>query len=526
MPEPYVPQLGRISGKMLEENLRRNGIDLAFDTTLLYLKVDPQIQGNPSTWDPGNTNPFDEFDDGDPNWGFGTSGRGIGVNTNSPNFYLDVSGTSNLPNLISTDYLKAADIYINTDATITTDSGAINIRPNPAANPTAIFDRIEVDALSFDGNLLSNVRTSGTPLEQSIIINSTTALPAYGIRLETDSLLGFVNVTGNLRVQGAGRGNITLAGDLSTTSNIIIGDGVSGDVVVVQTDFSQDINPGLDLQYNLGAPDKRWRAAYIEDWQNITTVRPQDVNINNSIKIDGTLRKIHTYAANTELTIDASGGYNYLNNVGFQEDNIINTLEPPTLNPTLVSAGISLAAAGDPSAAVWNTVVTGNELFLGGGQTIETTRTAKLGDIRNDLDNPDIINLDDATKALEVGNQINGTTNEQLWYHTVIKPYILSNPSLYSQYSNGVPTTNKPLTITPTGAIAYVTFSGTNGLVIPAGTSAQRQYNEVGDTRWNTELSYMEVFDGERYIVATGPGAVVTRDLMVDLAITRALFLG
>ena len=110
--------------------------------------------------------------------------------------------------------------------------------------------------------------------------------------------------------------------------------------------------------------------------------------------------------------------------------------------------------------------------------------------------------------------------------HTELKPTILSNPTEYAKW--GLPSvaiTDTPFTLESSGT-GYVKFSDTNGLVIPIGNTAERTYAEVGATRWNSELQQLECFDGEIYIVATGPGAVVTNDLMVELAITRALFLG
>jgi len=80
------------------------------------------------------------------------------------------------------------------------------------------------------------------------------------------------------------------------------------------------------------------------------------------------------------------------------------------------------------------------------------------------------------------------------------------------------------MTFTSSGT-GYVKFDGTNAMIIPAGTSAERTYSEIGDTRWNTELNYLECYDGDRYIISTGSGEVVSTDLMTDLAITRALIL-
>ena len=59
--------LGRISGPLLKDNLLRDGVDLAFETDLLYLNVND---------------------------------RRIGVNIASPTVDLEVDGTTRTTNLI------------------------------------------------------------------------------------------------------------------------------------------------------------------------------------------------------------------------------------------------------------------------------------------------------------------------------------------------------------------------------------------------------------------------------------------
>ena len=74
-------QLGRISGPLLANNLLRNGVDLAFETDVLYLKVNPV------------TRLFPGEDYEDPNYP-GTSGSllgsGIGVRTDAVPDGLDL----------------------------------------------------------------------------------------------------------------------------------------------------------------------------------------------------------------------------------------------------------------------------------------------------------------------------------------------------------------------------------------------------------------------------------------------------
>jgi hypothetical protein len=82
-----------------------------------------------------------------------------------------------------------------------------------------------------------------------------------------------------------------------------------------------------------------------------------------------------------------------------------------------------------------------------------------------------------------------------------------------------------PLIFSSTG-IGYYRFAGTNGFVIPAGTTAERVGNEVGETRWNRELGYLECFDGNIWIISTGPGATINPDDMQELGQIYSLILG
>jgi len=85
------------------------------------------------------------------------------------------------------------------------------------------------------------------------------------------------------------------------------------------------------------------------------------------------------------------------------------------------------------------------------------------------------------------------------------------------------------LTLESTG-IGYVRFMDNNGLVIPAGTDAQRSASsETGDTRWNTENpldNYLECFDGTTWNLATGPGGSISSVENYDLANAYILILG
>jgi hypothetical protein len=255
-------------------------------------------------------------------------------------------------------------------------------------------------------------------------------------------------------------------------------------------------------------------------------MRPDTAIVSAELRANGLASTIFATQSNSDIIINPDTGVSYIEQIRIEGNNIGNLLGTRGLDPTAIAIGINQAVAGDPTeSAFWNQPATGIEIFTGGGSTLIGSRTSVLGDIRNDLDNPGVLNSDDATTAFETGSYTASTLNEQLWYHTVIKPQIYASPSLYATYGNGVAQTTAPMTLATTGN-GYVIFEGDNAIQIPAGTTAERQYTEVGETRWNTDLDYLECFDGNTYIIATGPGEVVSRDLMIDLAITRALVFG
>jgi len=85
------------------------------------------------------------------------------------------------------------------------------------------------------------------------------------------------------------------------------------------------------------------------------------------------------------------------------------------------------------------------------------------------------------------------------------------------------------LTLVSTG-IGYVRFVGTDGMIIPSGTNAQRPVSaEVGDTRWNSDNpanNYLECFDGTTWIISTGPGGSISTVENYDLSNAYILMLG
>lgn len=194
-----MSQVGRISGPLLQENLIRNGIDLSFETDLIYLDV--------------------------------TAGK-LGVKTNSPTNELQSQNEIRTTNLI-VDTEANFPILNFTNTSIQPFGGTNNILLDARHNITA--SNIKTGDIFIDDNFIKTTE-SNSPLEFNP--NGT----------------GLVNVFNKLYVDG----NVNLDGDLNVDGNIQLGD-ANTDNLVFNADIDSNIIPDVDITYSLGTSSKRWQ---------------------------------------------------------------------------------------------------------------------------------------------------------------------------------------------------------------------------------------------------------------------------
>jgi hypothetical protein len=375
MSEPSSGILGRISGKLLAPNLVRNNIPLSFRINDDFINVQPLLH-------------------------LDTENKKIGINTDAvtdelriaTNNVLGSTGTTKTIDLEILNNLRVGNIEINQNGNISSISGPIIVAPTQQTNPILEFQRVITDDLEINDNYIKNLNLNGT-----IILDAS---GTGTIIFNADTV-----IQNDLSVIG----NITVTGDLSKQGNIIIGDEIT-DIVIIQTDFSQDIIPGDDLTYDLGTATKRWRSLYVNEPYNDTISVNQFININNRLAIDGNNRFFYPLQPNDDVVIDPYTGITILEQLRFIDDEILNL-------------------------------------------------------------------------------------------------------------------SNSPLVFESTG-IGYYKFSGDSAFVIPSGNDAERVGNEIGETRWNTEQGYLECFDGNIWIISTGPGAVISPTDMEQLGQLYTLILG
>ena len=199
--------VGRISGPLLKENLIRNGIDLAFETDLLYLDVNNQR---------------------------------IGIKTTSPTHELQISGTTKTTNLIVDTLANLADVTI-TGNTISSTQQYLNLG---TLDNVVYQNKAVIDSIDIEGNVIS---TNESNANLEFRPNGT----------------GVVEVYSDVLVQG----NIHATGNITADGNIILGD-ADTDNVVFNAEIASDIIPDITNTYSLGSDPSLGGKEWNDVWVN------------------------------------------------------------------------------------------------------------------------------------------------------------------------------------------------------------------------------------------------------------------
>ena len=311
--------VGRISGPLLKSNLIRNGIDLAFETDLLYLDVNNQR---------------------------------IGVKNNAPQYELDVSGTTRTTNLIVTNKADLADVTVEGN-TISTTSPYLNLA---TLDTVVALNKIRIDSIDIEGNAIT---TNNSNANLEFRPNGT----------------GAVNVHSNLNVDG----NIYASGNITADGNITIGD-ADTDNVIFNADVSSNIIPDVDDVYALGsdpeAGGKQWNDVWVNNLRASSLIVSDNLDVGN---IDFTLTNGNTYyvAENGDDThvgdhiFDPFASVKHALSVAVAGDTIL--ISPGVYTeefPLTVPAGVTVRGEGIRAVTIEPTVATNtNDAFLLNGET-------------------------------------------------------------------------------------------------------------------------------------------------------------
>lgn len=193
--------IGRISGPLLKDNLLRNGVDLSFETDLLYLDV--------------NTTK-------------------IGIKTDSASRELEIVTHGQTINLIVDDLIKVADLEVTDTSEISSLLDPIYLNAGSSIHANAL----KVDDIKINNNRIETTLTNShfelRPTRQ-LVINSNTYVDAS------------VHATGNVTFDG----EITFGSD-------------DTDSVTFNADIASDLLPDLTNFYTLGSTDRKWNNLYAQ----------------------------------------------------------------------------------------------------------------------------------------------------------------------------------------------------------------------------------------------------------------------
>lgn len=342
-----MAEIGRISGPLLRENLTRDGVNLRFESNLIYLDVNTHaadVSANPSTPTAWTGN--------------------VGIRNPNPAYPLDVQGTtrSNVllvkSNAAYDAYAEIDDIKLDT-RTISTIVGSLEIQAATGTDRVNINSNTKIDAnLEVTGNITLggtiNIGDSADDdvvfageVKSNIIPDATStydlgsAAKAWRFGYFDDILVnglnvGTINASGtisndqieivgnqirtyqsntDLELDTAGTGTIELltstnvTGDLTVTGDVNIGGNLTlgnttFDTITVVADFTSNLIPDASLTYDLGSTSKSWNNLYVEN-----------INISGNmyfdqIAIEG--NKIRTTQSNADLEFDTAGTGRYV----------------------------------------------------------------------------------------------------------------------------------------------------------------------------------------------------------------------
>ena len=312
--------VGRITGPLLKANLLRDGVDLAFETDLLYLDVN--------------------------------NGR-VGIKTTLPDYDLDINGTTRSTNL---EVSNQADIATFTVVgnTISSTNSTINLEP-AGANAVVYQGKIVTGDLQLSTNVIETTNTDGN--------------------LDINTLgTGKVNINSDLLVNG----DIHATGNITADGSIQLGD-ANTDNIVFNADVNSNIIPDDNETWDLGsdptASGKAWRNVYAKDIL-ATSVTADSILVNgiDLTLVQGNIYYVATTGSNTNagehehnpvltlkyaLSLANAGDCIYIYPGTYEE-----------IFPLTVPVGVSIKGAGIRSVKITPTVGTvDKDAFLMNGET-------------------------------------------------------------------------------------------------------------------------------------------------------------
>jgi len=460
-------ELGRISGPLLADNLKRNGVNLAFETQLLYFDV--------------------------------VNNR-IGINTSAPTRDLLVNGTTNTTNLLVTTTADLGSNFEISNSQIQNFVDVINIVPDQSNNPViSIQNVLATDNLNFKNNTIS----ATTPDTDVNVSPSFTPQVGYRLVLQQDA-------AGNKSLPfyaGAGNQYVTFTQLLT-----------AGDMSVDESWFNNSatvtFNDGSVFPLSNAGISGSYGFIIIPIINNVLSKTVNNIWPMTIISVDYAPELDARIVSNADVLV--TGNLHATGNITWDGNITLGNAPTDTINFAAEIDSNILPSANqiDDLGSInleWNNLYVNNLNITTGQLTNLTAGTMTAGGVSinqnsifNSVDSNDITLLPSGSGQVQLTNSTTKLTTSDITNTS-------NNPLVISNTNNG-----------------YNKFSGTNGTVIPAGNNANRPLTpEQGTTRYNSDTGHPEVYDTTAgWIPVRGTAQVITNSDVNDITGIWALVLG
>jgi len=450
--------IGRISGSMLKSNLTRNGVDLAFETNILYLDVTNARVGI-GTSEPSSalqvvgtitTNTLTTVGDDSTQYGLNITGNNISTSSSNSNIVLNPSGTgaidassskiinvtdpTNDQDAATKHYVDGATLGLGPGTVVSISAGdGLTASPSPITSSGTIsldFNTIVArvvgdDSTGTDLRVGETVKIAGaggiTTAVSGDTLTITGANQAQGLKFVGDDSTG-TQISDGETIKIAGAGGITTAvsGDVLTITGANQAQGIT---VVGNDSTGTRISDGETLQI---AGTSNITTAVSGDTLTITGSKDIDINSISStdstaIQINDGLNVSGTLTANSGLV---ANGITYPTTDG-TPNQVLATNGTGTLSFTSLNSFAGITFVGDDSTG--STINTAETLKFVGSNNITTAVINDTVTITGSKDiNVNSISSGDSS-AIQINDNVNvsGTFNAK----TIVTNDLISEDS-------------------------------------------------------------------------------------------------
>ena len=315
-----------------------------------------------------------------------------------------------------------------------------------------------------------------------------------------------VEITNNLRVNGS-----IIVSDISSTGNITANTFSTGDILV-DDNFITTTTSNSNLELRTSGTGSVVIDTFAFNGSTITTTG--DFNINPGSEL---------------VNINATGGLKLPAGT---------TAERPADVPGYIRFNSDLNRFEGYNGTNWVNLKGVEDLAGTTKVTAELTEGSNDQRIRFYIDNNNIVTIDDtklSAPRIDVddiridGNVITTTTvNKNLDLTANGTGSVRFDNFAFQDNTITNRVTDSITTFSSTGD-GYIKFGGTYGVVIPVGSSGDRppiNFSDLGQMRFNTDDSRVEIWDGTNWVSVAGSASGITRNDAEEIALSTVLVLG